>query len=315
MKRLFSLLTVFTLATTALCAVEEEITLSTPTGDIHGMLMLPEGDTPCPVVIIIAGSGPTDMDGNTLGSNYRNNSLKMLAEGLAAKGIASVRYDKRGIGKSQAAGTNEEELRFEHYIDDAAAWADKFSGDKRFSLIAIAGHSEGSLIGMVAAQKSKAVKAYVSIAGCGRPANEIIEEQLSKQSGQIQREAAAINRELCEGCLVEDVPGYLAALYRKSVQPYLISWFRYNPAKEIAKLQIPVLIVQGDKDIQVGVEEAERLLAARMLSSYRIIKEMNHVLKHCESAEAAEQLETYMNPTLPIKQELIEHIARFLLKR
>ena len=308
-------MTVFTLATTALYAVEEEITLSTPTGDIHGMLMLPEGDTPCPVVIIIAGSGPTDMDGNTQGSNYRNNSLKMLAEGLAAKGIASLRYDKRGIGKSRSAGTSEEDLRFEHYIDDAAAWADMFSSDKRFNSIAIAGHSEGSLIGMVAAQKSKAVKAYISIAGCGRPAHEVIEEQLSKQPEKIQREAAAINKELCKGCLVEDVPGYLAPIYRKSVQPYLISWFRYDPAKEIAKLKIPVLILQGDMDIQVGVEEAERLLAARMLSSYRIIKEMNHVLKHCESAEAAEQLETYMNPTLPIKQELIEHIARFLLKR
>ena len=143
------------------------------------MLMMPEScGTPCPLVIIIAGSGPTDMDGNTLGSNYRNNSLKMFAEGLAREGIATVRYDKRGIGKSRSAGTGEEELRFEHYIDDAAAWADKFSNDKRFDRIVIAGHSEGSLIGMAAAQKSSAVKAYISIAGCGRPAHEVIEEQL-----------------------------------------------------------------------------------------------------------------------------------------
>lgn len=315
MKRLFTLFAALLLATTALYAGEEEITLNTTTGDIHGKLMLPDGGMPCPVVIIIAGSGPTDMDGNSIGTGMTNNSLLYLARELAANGIASVRYDKRGIGKSAAAGTKEEDLRFEHYIDDAAAWADMFSADDRFSTIAIAGHSEGSLIGMVAAQKSNAVKAYISIAGCGRPAYEIIEEQLQRQPEQIQREAAEINKELCEGRMVEDVPNYLAALYRKSVQPYLISWFRYSPAKEIARLKIPVLILQGDKDIQVGVKEAEKLFAARMFSSFYIIKGMNHVLKHCDSDNMLVQLETYQSPDLPIKEELIEHIARFLLNK
>lgn len=312
-KVLFTIFTLIFFSTA--CAVEKNIILPTATGDIYGVLLMPDVEQPCPLVIIIAGSGPTDMDGNTIGSNNRNNSLKMLAEGLAAEGIASLRYDKRGIGKSQAAVMNEEELRFEHYIDDAAAWADMFADDKRFSTIAIAGHSEGSLIGMVAAQKSRAAKAYISIAGCGRPAYEVIEEQLEPQPEQVQREAAAINRELREGRTVEMVPSYLAALYRKSVQPYLISWYRYNPAKEIAKLRIPVLILQGDKDIQVGVDEAERLYAARMFSSYHIIRNMNHVLKHCESSEIIGQLNTYQNPDLPIKEELIEHIARFLLTK
>lgn len=312
MTRLFTILATLLLATTSLFASEEEITLNTPTGDIHGKLMLPENNTPCPLVIIIAGSGPTDMDGNSIGLGMTNNSLLYLAKELADNGIASVRYDKRGIGKSQAAGTSEEELRFEHYIDDATAWAEMFGNDSRFSTIAIAGHSEGSLIGMVAAQKSKAVKAYISIAGTGRPAYEVIEEQLKRNPEQIQREAAAINKELCEGRIVENIPNYLASLYRKSVQPYLISWFRYNPAKEISKLKIPVLIVQGDMDIQVGVKEGETLLAARMFSSYHIIKDMNHVLKHCASNEMVMQLETYKDPKLPIKKELVEHIVRFL---
>lgn len=313
-KTLFAIITLLFFSTAM--AVEKEIVLNTPTGDIHGMLMMPDScDAQCPLVIIIAGSGPTDMNGNTIGSELQNNSLKMLAEGLAANGIASIRYDKRGIGKSRAACIDEEELRFEHYIDDAAGWADMYADDARFSTIAIAGHSEGSLIGMVAAQKSKAVKAYISIAGCGRPAHEVLEEQLSKQPEQVQREAAAINRELLEGRTVEDVPNYLAALYRKSVQPYLISWFRYNPAKEIAKLNVPVLILQGDKDIQVGVKEAETLRLARIFSSYQVIGNMNHVLKHCESTDMFTQLETYKNPELPINNELVEHIVRFLLNR
>lgn len=311
MKRLFSLLTAL-LFTASIFAGEEEIILNTPTGDIHGKLMLPESNTPCPVVIIIAGSGPTDMDGNSIGTGLTNNSLLYLARELAANGIASVRYDKRGIGKSSAAGTKEEELRFDHYIDDASAWADKFAGDTRFSKVIIAGHSEGSLIGMVAAKRSKAVKGYVSISGCGSPAYEILEKQLQSQPAQIQKESAEICKELREGRTVAQVPFYLAALYRQSVQPYLISWFAYNPALEIAKLDIPVLILQGDKDIQVGVEEAEKLHAAHPSSSLYIIKEMNHVLKHCDTMQQMAQLATYSKPELPIKPELVSHIVEFV---
>ena len=300
------------LFTASIFAGEEEITLNTQTGDIHGKLMLPESNTPCPVVIIIAGSGPTDMDGNSIGTGLTNNSLLYLARELAANGIASVRYDKRGIGKSSAAGTKEEELRFDHYIDDAAAWADKLAGDARFSKVVIAGHSEGSLIGMVAAKRNKAVKGYVSISGCGSPAYEILEKQLQSQPAQIQKESAEICKELREGRTVAQVPFYLAALYRQSVQPYLISWFAYNPAVEIAKLNIPVLILQGDKDIQVGVEEAEKLHAAHPSSSLYIIKEMNHVLKHCDTMQQMAQLATYSKPELPIKPELVSHIVEFV---
>ena len=300
------------LFTASIFAGEEEITLNTQTGDIHGKLMLPESNTPCPVVIIIAGSGPTDMDGNSIGTGLTNNSLLYLARELAANGIASVRYDKRGIGKSSAAGTKEEELRFDHYIDDAAAWADKLAGDARFSKVVIAGHSEGSLIGMVAAKRSKAVKGYVSISGCGSPAYEILEKQLQSQPAQIQKESAEICKELREGRTVAQVPFYLAALYRQSVQPYLISWFAYNPAVEIAKLNIPVLILQGDKDIQVGIEEAEKLHAAHPSSSLYIIKEMNHVLKHCDTMQQMAQLATYSKPELPIKPELVSHIVEFV---
>lgn len=314
MKRLFTLFTVLLFATPALYAGEEDITLNTPTGDIHGKLMLPQSGTPCPVVLIIAGSGPTDMDGNSIGTGMTNNSLLYLARELAANGIASVRYDKRGIGKSTAAGSKEEDLRFDHYIDDAAAWADRLGCDARFKKVVIAGHSEGSLIGMVAATRSKAVKAYVSIAGCGSPAYEILEKQLQSQPLQIQQESAAICKELCEGRTVEQVPFYLAALYRQSVQPYLISWFAYNPAVEIAKLNIPVLILQGDKDIQMGTEEAEKLHAAQPSAAMHIIKDMNHVLKHCDTMQQMAQLATYRDADLPIKPELVSTMVEFVKK-
>lgn len=312
MKRLFTIFWALLLSTASLFAGEEDITLNTPTGDIHGKLMFPDSDVPCPVVIIIAGCGPTDMNGNTIGAGITNNSLLYLAQELLNNGIATVRYDKRGIGKSTAAGTKEEDLRFDHYIGDATMWADKLAGDSRFSKVIIAGHSEGSLIGMVAANRSKAVKGYISISGCGCPAYEILEKQMQAQPVQIQEESAAITKELREGRTVEQIPFYLAALYRQSVQPYLISWFAYNPAVEIAKLDIPVLILQGDKDIQVGVEEAEKLHAAHQASSLYVVKDMNHVLKQCDTNDRMAQLATYSNPKLPIKPELISHIVEFI---
>ena len=309
-KLLFTLAALFCF--TVAHAGDEPITLYTATGDIHGMLMLPKGNTPCPVVLIIAGSGPTDMNGNSIGARMTNNSLLFLANGLAENGIASVRYDKRGIGKSADAGGKEEELRFDHYINDAAAWADKLGSDSRFSKVIIAGHSEGSLIGMVAAQRSKAVIAYISIAGCGSPAYEIIEKQLQGNPEKIRNESAAICKELCQGRTVTDIPFYLMSLYRPSVQPYLISWFRYNPVNEIARLSIPVFIAQGDKDIQVGVDEAEKLHRALPNASCLVVKNMNHVLKHCDSDNMQLQLMTYNNPDLPVKQELIEAITDFI---
>ena len=311
MKRIFSTMIALLFAVT-LYAGEEEITLNTPTGDIHGRLMLPDSEAPCPVVIIIAGSGPTDMNGNSIGAQMTNNSLLYLARELAANGIASVRYDKRGIGSSAAAATAEQDIRFEHYIGDAALWADKLGSDARFNSVIIAGHSEGSLIGMVAAQQSKAVKGYISIAGCGSPANKILEKQLQNHAEWIRKDMMAILNELCEERTVDNVPFYTESLFRPSVQPYLISWFRYNPTKEIAKLDMPVLILQGDRDMQVGVEEAEKLYAAKQDATYYIIRDMNHVLKQCSTDNIIDQIKIYNNPDLPIKTELVTYIVEFI---
>jgi hypothetical protein len=165
--------------------VTESITLETSTGTLFGTLERPQTRLPVPVVLIIAGSGPTDRDGNSPLLKGANNSLKLLAAALAAHGIASVRYDKRGIGETgkamqlaaEKAKTmlREEDLSFETYIDDAVGWGKQLRADRRFSSITVLGHSEGSLIGMVAAQKMGA-RAYVSIAGAGRPIQQIILE-------------------------------------------------------------------------------------------------------------------------------------------
>jgi len=292
--------------------VEENIVLKSPTGDIFGTLLIPDHPIPVPVVLIIAGSGPTDRDGNQ--PSMKNNSLKYLSEGLEQHNIASLRFDKRGIGESQAAGGKEEDLRFENYIEDVKLWIDLLSTDQRFSSIIVVGHSEGSLIGMIACENNEKVNAYISIAGVAIPADEILMEQMDKQPTMIKEKVSEILQELKQGKTVAGVPPILNSLFRQSVQPYMISWIKYNPQEEIKKLQIPILIIQGTTDIQVTVYHADLLEQANPQSQKILIENMNHVLKYCESMEQAEQLSTYKNPELSVVEELVLVISEFIIK-
>lgn len=282
-----------------LTSEESPVTLSTATGDIKGRLLLPANATTCPVVLLIAGSGPTDMDGNN--PMMKNNSLKFLAEGLAQKGIASLRFDKRGIAGSAAAGKEESKLRFEDYVNDVTGWIDFLAKDKRFTDITVAGHSEGSLIGMLACQSRPKVKSFISIAGAGSPAYEIIEKQVAAQMMP-----ESIRKEVAQ------VPAYLQALFRPSVQPYLISWYKYNPQTVIASLKMPVLILQGKNDIQVKEEDAMLLKKASPKAELVLIDKMNHVLKDCESTTPQQQMAVYNNPSLPVNAALMNATVRFV---
>nr|MCH9793032.1 alpha/beta hydrolase [Planctomycetota bacterium] len=154
---------------------EKIVTLKTETRTLEGTLLTPETKDKIPVALIIAGSGPTDRDGNN--PLMQNNSLKMLASELFKNGIATLRYDKRGIGQSKMTNLNESELRFDNYIQDAKEWLDFLKRNQKFNQIIVIGHSEGSLIGMIASHQ-KDVDKFISIAGSGQPADQIIREQL-----------------------------------------------------------------------------------------------------------------------------------------
>src|SRR5262249_13177327 len=200
--------------------LSEPVVLETPTGKLYGTLDLPKSSPPFPVALVIAGSGPTDRNGNNSMLPGANNSLKYLAQGLADAGIASLRYDKRGIGESMGAMSKESDLRFDTYIFDAVLWGKRLREDKRFITLSVIGHSEGALIGSVAAQGLKA-NGFVSIAGAGNPAYKIIEDQLKgKLTAELQVVSNAILQDLIAGKTTSEVPPQLAALYRPSVQPY-----------------------------------------------------------------------------------------------
>jgi pimeloyl-ACP methyl ester carboxylesterase len=301
--------------------IEEAVKLETPTGNLYGTLLCPLSKRKVAVVLIISGSGPTDRNGNSPLLKGSNDSLKLLAEGLAAQGIASLRYDKRGVGESGremlsiAKTTNkmprEEDLRFDAFINDAVLWGQKLRDDKRFSGVTIAGHSEGSLIGMVAARIMQA-DGFVSVAGAGRPAQQILLEQLKLQlTPELLQQTEGILNQLSVGQTVSSVPPILNVLFRPGIQSYMISWLRYDPAKEIAALTIPALIIQGTTDIQISVEDAKRLATARPTAKLLIIEGMNHILKQV-SKDSEKQVASYSDATLPVMPSLINEISYFI---
>jgi pimeloyl-ACP methyl ester carboxylesterase len=290
---------------------EEAVTLTTAGGQLAGTLALPVSQEKVPVALIIAGSGPTDRDGNSALAAGHNDSLRMLATALAGNGIASLRYDKRGIGASAAAMTVESALRFDTYVDDAAAWTAKLKADPRFSAVIVIGHSEGSLIGMLAAQRANA-STFVSISGIAQSASAILRKQLAgKLPPGLALENERILASLEHGELLGAVPAPLAGLYRPSVQPYLVSWIKYVPADRIAALRMPVLIAQGTTDIQVGVDEAQALKTARPDAVLAIVPGMNHVLK-LVPADKQQQDASYGDPTLPLAPQLVSAIVDFV---
>lgn len=284
---------------------EAEVKIDVAGGVLYGSLLIPDGMQSCPVALIIAGSGPTDRNGNN--PFMVNNSLKLLAEGLAEKGIASLRYDKRGIGASRFPGLNESELRFEHFVDDARQWLSFLGQNPLFGAKVVIGHSEGSLIGMLAAGRADG---FISLAGPGRPADELLKEQLRNQPKKIREYAGKVIDSLKQGYQIQHIDPLLFSLFRPSVQPYLISWFAYDPAQELAQLKIPCLIIQGSTDIQVQASDAERLGNALPGAKLHIIEGMNHVLKTWVGPPEGNAA-TYNDATLILSVGLIEAITGF----
>jgi len=295
------------LAALALPLAAEEVSLSTPGGRLHATLELPATVAPWPCVLVIAGSGPTDRDGNQPG--LRNDSLKQLGAALAGKGFCVLRPDKRGVGASAAAAPKESELRFEHYAADAADWVAHLRKDLRAGRVALLGHSEGALVGLLAAKRG-GVHAFVSVAGAGQPAADLLRWQAQILPRGLRKMNDAIVRELSAGHTVAVVPKELLALYRPSVQPYLISWLRYDPAAEIAAVKVPVLVLHGTADLQVPPADAHLLARALPGARLELIEDMNHVLKR--AATPAEQNRAYTDPSTPVDPRAVELIAEFL---
>jgi len=269
-----------------------------------------KSDSPVPVVLIISGSGPTDRDGNNPDGG-RNDSLKRLAWVLAKHNVASLRYDKRGVAASLAATPDERNLSVEAYVADAQAWARKLKDDPRFGQLILLGHSEGALIATLAAPGADAA-AVISLSGSARPVDQVIREQLARSlPPPLMLRSNELLDSLKAGHTDDNVPAPLQTIFRPSVQPYLISLFRQNPAKAFAQLKMPALIVQGSNDMQVEVGDAQALKAAKPDAQLAVIEGMNHVMR-IVPADVKRQMASYKDPNLPLAAELGSRILEFI---
>lgn len=289
--------------------VNEPVELKTPTGTIYGTLDLPTGDGPWPVVILHAGSGPTDRDGNN--PQMKMNSLKMVGEALQKEGFAVLRFDKRGIAASAKSLGKIEELKIDHYADDVVAWVKLLRADKRFTKVGFIGHSEGSIIGGIAA-KEATFDAFVSLCGPGRPLDVLLVEQVAKDGKQYGEQADRILKQIAKGEDPSDVPAVLQPLFPKAILPYLRSTMAHDPAKEFAAITCPCLIVSGTTDIQVAEADAVALAKAHAKAKPVRIEHMNHVLKEFEKTNKLLQLTTYMDGKLPLHPKLAPALTDFL---
>lgn len=289
-------------------ATEKIVSIKSKEALIEGTLLSNSNNQK--ILIIIAGSGPTDRNGNsTAGVNC--NSYKMLADELANNNIASFRYDKRGIAKSAIKNFKEKDVTFDDYADDAVSIYNYLKDSSGFKKIFFAGHSEGSLLGMLATEKTNP-QGYISIAGAGRPIDVIITEQVTKQSPVIGKQTDSLFQVLKTKNKLDSVPPLLMSLFRPSIQPYMVSWMKYDPAKEINKIKKPILLIQGTCDIQVKTIDAQTLSGGNKKAKLDIIEGMTHVLKNADTNCVDTNLKTYHDASLPLNLQLVKDIISFI---
>jgi uncharacterized protein len=280
------------------------------TAGLSGTLLKPAGVARPPVVLLVAGSGPTDRNGNQSGTGP--GELRELAEALAERGVASLRYDKRGVGRSAVAGLREQDLVLDTFVNDAAGWLEWLQHRPDIGAPIVAGHSEGGLIAILLAKRMPA-SGIVLIATPGRRLGDVLRDQLAATGmpAPLMRDALATLAALERGETVADVTPELAPLFRPSVQPFMRSMLAVDPARELAGLTLPVMVVSGGHDLQVGAADAALLAKARPDAARLDIAEMNHVLKIAPADRTAQQ-DAYTNPNLPLAPGLGDAVANFV---
>lgn len=317
MKRLYLSVISILCFVVASFAAEEEVQITAPWGNIAATLATPEGGSDT-AVLIIAGSGPTDRNGNS-GLNLNTFAYKMLADGLAAEGLAVMRYDKRAIGLSHYPAEEVPNLLFDDFVDDAALCAEYLRA-RGYSRIILAGHSEGGAIALlVATERSVAIDGIVLLSAAAFPMDEILRWQLSEQlmpshiGLMVTANNLIIRLKRGERIAEESIPKELLALFHPRVQPFITSSMQHDPREVAARCTQPMLIISGGRDIQVTTANGEALHEAQPHAEHVVFQNMSHVLKDAASADRVEQLvSVYTNSQLPLTEGLTSTIAQFI---
>jgi alpha/beta superfamily hydrolase len=305
--KFYLILTLCLVSTLSFCQektyTEEDLSISKW---IDGTLLSPNTTENPSLAIIIAGSGPTNRNGN---QNFlQNNSLKKLAEGLTNRGVATFRYDKR-IVKQIRKGNVDKNMMFDDFVSDASDVIDFFKAKETYSKIYIIGHSQGSLVGMLSA-KDKA-DGFISLAGAGQNIGDVLVEQATRMDPKLGEETQPVVEQLKQGKTVTNYPSALASVFSADIQPFMINWMKYSPTEIIKVLEIPILLINGTKDLQVSESEAKLLKEANKKATLILIENMNHVLFEIKGGDL-ENSKSYNESSRPISPKLISSIIDFI---
>ncbi|MBQ0736010.1 alpha/beta hydrolase [Aquimarina celericrescens] len=273
---------------------------------IEGSLVTPYSDQEVSLLIFVMDAGAINRDGNDRMS--KNDTFKKLSYELAKKGIASYSYDKR-LFKMDGLGIREHEISIDHFIEDAKSVISYFKKNKNYTKIIILGHGQGSLIGMLAAKNN--ADGFISIAGNGKSIDQVIVEQISKQAPGLDKSASIAFKQLRENGRATGYEPALESIFRYDLQPFMKSWVKYDPSQEISKLEMPILILHGDKDIQVEVAQAEKLKESAPQAELMIINNMNHILREIKGGRLENQ-KSYNESWRKIMPEVLSSIANFV---
>jgi len=282
----------------------EEVLIKNDSIELPGTLSFTK--TKVPLVIWVHGSGNVDRNGNQ-GTLVKANYIKQFRDAINKEDIAFFSFDKRTSNPKNFKFLKG--IIFTDLVSDVEKVIAHFKNDHRFSKIILVGHSQGSLIAMLA---SKGTSKYISLSGPAVSIDKTIIEQISAQSPEFGKVAEAHFKELFETGGIKQVNPLLASVFAKQNLPFIKNWATYNPSEEIKKLTIPVLIINGDKDLQVKVSDAEALHKAKLSSKLVLIENMNHVLKHIE--KDADNMNSYYSADFSLSEKLITTVVAFIKK-
>jgi hypothetical protein len=288
---------------------ERAFTFTSDSLELSGTLTLPDGVERPPITVIVAGSGPTDRNGNQ-GARLRTNTYALLAWGLAQQGVASVRYDKRVLPATKGS-ISLPDLTFDDFVADVEAAANAVRAE--FPRVFVLGHSEGGSLAIRSASRGLAVDGLVLVATPGRGMTDILHEQLSRQldTATLVQFDSALARFL-RGEEPGDLPPALRALVLPVNRRFMQGWASLDPLRELGSVRAPVLIVQGDKDIQVRVRDAQALKGAKPEAHVFIVPGASHTLKAATDTLIGMQLGSYTNPAFPLVEGIVDSIASFV---
>lgn len=271
----------------------EEVTFSNPADGavLSGTMCIPAGaDSDTPVVLMVSGSGLQDRD-ETL---YEHKPFHVIADHLASNGIASLRYDDRGYGKSTgavAAATTETFAR------DAEAGLDYLKNSGRFGQVGLIGHSEGGLIAFILAGEGK-TDFIVSLAGPAVDGRRILKEQVRRMF-ELQGTPEEVIQQQVEAVLKDE--------------GVWMQWFmEFDPIDSIRSISCPVMALNGEKDIQVISTTNISVLRENLKADSRsVIKEypdLNHLFQPCETGLTSE----YRNIETTVSEDVLNDIVNWI---